>query len=156
MNAANDLTVLVDNMAGHWTESVLKILRGAGIPISVDTEIEAWRMLKKVLHAELHWQRSLRFSTLVSMSALMEQALRKAATLVAQKFSARSVPYQFKSRINQLARERRPSAPERVLYSAIVRQPALRAVFKEPTRTDFVPRLRVPAEATTTGVYAVV
>ena len=80
MNATNDFAGLVDNLAGHWTEPVLKILRTAGVPISVDTEVETWRTLKK----------------------------------------------------------------------------ALRAAIKEPTRTDFVPRLRVPAEPASTGAYAVV
>lgn len=156
MNTTNDFAVLVDNLAGHWTEPVLKILKGAGIPITVDSEVAAWRVLKSVLRAELRWQRSLRLSTLVSMSALMAQTLREAARLLAQKFSPHSISYELNSRISALARERGPTALERGLYSDIVGRPALRAMFKEPTRTDFVPRLRVLTESANVAAYAAI
>jgi hypothetical protein len=146
MNTANELTLLVDDLAGHWTEPALEILKAAGIrPISVDMEFEAWRILRELLHAELRWQRAFRFSTLVSLGTVMEQVLRKATLLVAQKFEPRSVSYAFESRIRRLAGERRSTAAERRLYAEIVRQPALRAAFKPPSRTDFTPRLRVSA-----------
>ena len=74
MNTANDLTLLVEELAGLWTEPALEILKAAGIgSISVDMELDAWRTLKKVLHSELRWQRAFRHSTLVSLSAVMEQ-----------------------------------------------------------------------------------
>ena len=48
MNATKNLTHLVDDLAGHWTEPALDILKDAGIrSISVDMELEAWRTLKK-------------------------------------------------------------------------------------------------------------
>jgi hypothetical protein len=146
MNGANDLALLVEDLAGHWTEPALEILKAAGIlPISVDTEVEAWRTLRKVLHFELRWQRAFRLSTLVSLSALMEQVIRKATLLVARKIEPESVTYTTESRIRRLAGERRSSAAERRVYRRIVRQPALRAAFKPPSRTDFTPRLRVSA-----------
>jgi hypothetical protein len=156
MNTAIDLTRLVDNLAGDWTEPALRILKGAGIRISVDMEIDAWRTLKSVLRSEFRWQRYFRFSTLVSLSTVMEQALRKAALFVAQKFEPQAVTYEFKSRISQLAGERRSTAMERGLFSAIVRRPALRAAFNAPTRTDFMPRLRVSAEAVNGEACAVI
>src|SRR2546425_10255364 len=100
MNAANDLTLLVDDLAGHWTEPALEILKAAGIhPVSVAMELEAWRTLTKLLHAELRWQRAFRFSTLVSLGTVMEQVLRKAALLVAEAFEPPAVSYAFESRI---------------------------------------------------------
>ena len=156
MNAANDFTRLVDNLAGDWTEPVLRILKNVGIRVSVDMEIDAWRTLKHVLRSEFRWQRSFRLSTLVSLGTLMEQVLRKAALVVAQKFEPLAVTYEFKSRISQLAGERRSTAMERGHYSAIVRRPAQRAAFRAPTRTDFLPRLRVSGEAVNGAACAVI
>jgi hypothetical protein len=54
MNAANDFTRLVDDLAGSWTEPALEMLAAAGIrPVSVDMEVEIWRTLKKVLRSAL-------------------------------------------------------------------------------------------------------
>jgi len=146
MNMANDRTLLLDDLAGHWTEPVLEILKAAGIrPISVDMEVEAWRTVRKVLYSELRWQRAFRFSTLVSLSTLMEQVLREDTLLVAQKLAAPSVSHAFESRTRRLIGERRATSSERRLYAEIVDQPALRAAFKPASRTDFMPRLRVSA-----------
>ena len=58
MNTANDITRLVDDLAGHWTDAALESLKAAGIrAISVDMELETWRSLKKVLQAHFRWQR---------------------------------------------------------------------------------------------------
>jgi hypothetical protein len=87
MTTANDITLLVDDLAGQWTDAAMRILKGAGMPrISVDMEVEAWQTLKKVLRTEIRWERLFRFSSLVSWSGFTEQALRKSAILVAQKF----------------------------------------------------------------------
>jgi hypothetical protein len=146
MNTAIELTPLVDDLAGHWTEPALEILKAAGIhPVSVNMELEVWRTLRKVLHSELRWQRAFRLSTLVSLSTVMEQVLRKATVQVARRFGPQSLSYSFESRLRRLAGERRATAAERRLYAEIVRQPALRAAFKPPSRTDFTPRLRVSA-----------
>jgi hypothetical protein len=146
MNAANDLTLLVHDLAGLWTEPVLEILKAAGIhSMSVDIELEVWRTLKKVLNCELRWQRAMRLSTLVSLNAVGEQVLRKAALLVARRLEPQSVSDAFERQIRQLAAERRSTATERRLFAEIVRQPALHAAFKPPSRTDFTPRLRMSA-----------
>jgi hypothetical protein len=146
MNSANDLTLLIDDLAGHWTESVLAILKSAGIySISVDMEVEAWRTLRKVLCAEFRWQRSYRFSTFVPSSVLMEQALRKAALWVAEKFAPQSFTYEFESRISQFADDRRSTAVERKLYSAIFGRRVVKTAFQEPGRAGFVRRERVTA-----------
>lgn len=146
MKTANDLTLLVDDLAGHWTESVLEILKAAGIQrISVDTELEAWRTVKKVLHAELRWQRAFRLPTLVSLSTMMEEVLRKATLLVTRKLEPQLVSPAFESRIRQSVGERQATAVERRLYAEIVRHPELRAAFKPPSRTDFTPHLRISA-----------
>ena len=146
MITKSDLTLLVDDLAGHWTEPVLEILKAAGVRlVSVEMELETWRTLRKVLHSELRWQRAFRLSTLVSMSAVMEEVLRKATLLVARRFEPHLVGDEFKTRIRRLAGEWRAMAAERRVYAQIVRQPVLRAAFKPPTRTDFVPRLCVSA-----------
>jgi hypothetical protein len=146
MNTANDITRLVDDLAGHWTEPALEVLRAAGIhEVSVDMELDAWRTLKKILQSELRWQRAFRFSNLVSLGTLMEQVLRQATLLVAQKFEPQSVSSEFANRIRQLVGDRRSTAAERSLFARMVRLPAMRAAFKPPSRTDYVPRLRVSA-----------
>jgi len=146
MNAANDITRLVDDLAGHWTEPALEILKAAGIhEVSVDMELEAWQTLKKVLQSELRWQRAFRFSTRVSLSTLMEQVLRRATLFVAQKFEPQSVSSEFENRIRRLVGDRRSTAVERGLFARMVPLPSLRAAFKPPSRTDYFPRLKVSA-----------
>src|SRR5207302_515453 len=122
MNTTNELTLLVDNLAGHWTEPALEILKAAGLhPVSVDMELEAWRTLRKFLHSELRWQRAFRQSTLVSLSTVMEQVLRKATLHVARRFEPPLVSLAVESLIQRLAGERRSTAVERHLYARIVR-----------------------------------
>jgi hypothetical protein len=75
----------------------------------------------------------------------MEQVLRKAALLVARKFEPQADSYAFEIRIRRAAGERRSTPIERRLFAEIVREPAMRAAFKAPSRTDFTPRLRVSA-----------
>jgi hypothetical protein len=146
MNTENNFALLVDNLAGHWSDSVLEILRGAGVhPISVAMELKAWRTLKDVLHAELRWQRAFRQATRVSLSAVMELALHKAALQVAVAFGPQLDSLPVRNRIRQLAGNRRSTPAERRLYAEIVGQPALRAAFKTPSQSDFTPRLRVSA-----------
>lgn len=144
MNTANDR--LVDDLAAHWTDPALEILKAAGVPaISIDMELDTWRTLKEVLQSELRWQRAFRFSTLVSLGMLMEQVLRKATLSAAQKFAPQAVADDFENRIRRSVRDRRATVAERRLYAELVRQPALKAAFKPPTRTDYFPRLRVSA-----------
>jgi hypothetical protein len=146
MYTTSDLTQLIDDLAAHWTDHALEILKAAGFEVvSIDMEMAAWELLKDALHAELRWQQSFRMSTLMSVSSLMEQVLRKTAHAIAEEFEPQSISYEFENRINQLVSEQRSTAMERALYSAIVRRPDVRNAFKEPSRTDFVPRLRVAA-----------
>jgi hypothetical protein len=146
MNTMNDSTRLVDDLAAQWTEPALEILKAGGVPaISIDMELETWRTLKEVLQAEIRWQRAFRFSTLVSLSMLMEQVLRKAALLVAKKFVPVAVTPEFRLRIRSLVRGRSATPAERRLYIALVSQPGLKAAFKLPSRTDYFPRLHVSA-----------
>lgn len=142
MNTATSM--LVDDLAAHWTEPALHILKDAGVgPISVDMELETWRTLQEALRFEFRWQRAFRLSTLGSLSTVMEQVLRKTAVLVARRIEPQAVTSEFKIRIRRLAGDRRSTPAERRLYAEIVRQPGLRAAFKPPSRTDFTPRLRV-------------
>jgi hypothetical protein len=144
MNTASEITMLVDELAAHWTDSALEILRAAGVrKMSVDMELEAWRTLKRVLHRELRWQRAFRFSTLVSLSTLREQVLRQAAHLVAEEFEPAALSYEFERRVRRAAADQRSSEIERRLYARMTGQPTLHAAFKPPTRTDFTPRLRI-------------
>jgi hypothetical protein len=146
MNTASDITNLVEDLAAHWTEPALEMLRGAGIrAVSVEMELETWQTLKKVLQSELRWQRAFRFSTLVSLGTLMEQVFRQATLSVAQRFEPQSVSSEFENRIRRLAGDRRSTAAERDLFARMVRLPAMRAAFKPPSRTDYFPHLKVSA-----------
>jgi hypothetical protein len=148
MNKPNDLTRFVNELAGHWTDPTLEILKGAGIQqISVDMEVEAWQTLKKILHSELRWQCAFRSSTLVSLTALMEQVLRQAALFTARKIVPQIASTELEKRIRSAVSGRRATESERKLYAELVRQPALHAAFKPPTRTDYFPRLRVTVTA---------
>jgi hypothetical protein len=146
MNAANEITRLVDDLAAHWTEPTLEILNAAGIPsVSVELEIEAWHVLKGALRSELRWQRAFRSSTMVSLTMLREQVLQKTALFVFQKHNPGPIPRDLGATVRLLAADRRSTAAERGVYMEIVRQPAMKAAFKAPSRSDFVPRLRLSA-----------
>jgi len=96
MNTTNELTQVVDNLAGQWTEPALELLKAAGIrQVSVDMELETWQTLKQVLRSELRWQPTLGLATLASWSATTEQVLRKAVLLVARKFGFAAVSSEF-------------------------------------------------------------
>lgn len=74
MNKVNDFRVLVDELAGHWTEPVLEIFKATGIHlVTVDIELEAWRALKKVLYCQFGWHQPFRLPTLVPLSTVMER-----------------------------------------------------------------------------------
>ena len=144
MNTANDSTRLADDLAAHWTDPALEILKAAGVDVvSVDMELETWQTLMQILQAELRWQRAFRLATRVSLSMLMEQVLRKTTLLVARKFAAQAVSAEFMNRLQRLVHDRRTTAAELGLYAALVRQLGLRAAFKPPSRTDYVPRLQL-------------
>jgi len=106
-----------------------------------------WEILKDVLHSELRWQRAFRSSTVVSLRMLMEQVFQSAVVFVYQRHAAWPIPYEFSARIRQFAADRRATTTERRLYMEIIREPSLRAAFKAPSRTDFVPRFRLSAVA---------
>ncbi len=144
MNTAS--SKLVDDLAAHWTDPALEILKAAGVSaVSIDMELETWRTLREILQAELRWQRAFRFSTLVSLGTVMEEVLRDTILAVAQKFAPQALSFAFDRRVQQSVRDRRATASERRLYAELVREPALKAAFKPPTRTDYFPRLRVSA-----------
>ena len=125
MNRTNDHRLSVDDLAGQWTDAALQILKAAGVrPISVDLELEAWRTLKHVLQNDLRWQSLFHITTLLSLSTLMEQSLRKTARLVVRKFLPRSVSPALDARIGQLAEAQRSAAVQRGYYRATVRLPA--------------------------------
>lgn len=146
MNTTRNSTRLVDDLAGHWTEPALEILKSAGIhEVSVRMELETWLTLKNVLHSELRWQRAFRSSSLVSLSTLMEQVLARGILLVAQQFEPEKISAEFERRVQRLVRDRRPTVAERDLYAEMVQQPKIRVAFKPPSRTDFYPRLQVSA-----------
>ncbi len=146
MNAVKDHKLSIEDLAGQWTESALKILKTAGLrPISVELELEVWRTLKVVLAADLRWQRMFRFSTLLSLSTLMEQSLRKATLLILRKFVPQSLSTVVTQRIGQLAEEQRSFAVKRGLYSATVRLPAATRAASNLSQSGLVPRATVAA-----------
>jgi hypothetical protein len=124
MNVANDMTLSMDELAGYWTEPALKMLKAAGIErISVEMEVEAWRMLKRVLRGKMRWQVWFRSSRPVSLSMLMRHTLRTAVFWVARKFEPQSVSFDFQNRIDQWVGQRQATAAERALFTRIVRGP---------------------------------
>jgi hypothetical protein len=138
MKTANDIAVLVDDLAGQWTEPALEILKATGVrPISVDVELEAWRTLKNVLRSELCGQQAFQASTQASLSTVKEQVLPRAALLVARKLEPESISSDFESQVRRLAGDRPSTPSEHHLYAEIVRQLALRAAFKPPSRRIF-------------------
>jgi hypothetical protein len=146
MSSASEIRLLTDDLAAHWTDAALEVLKVAGIDeVSVAMELETWRTLKQVLLRELRWQRVFRFSTTVSLRTLMEQVLRQGALLVAKQFEPEAVTHEFARRIRRAAGDRQATEAERRLYARIVRRPSLHGAFRPPTRSEFTPRLHVSA-----------
>ena len=143
MKITHDLAALVDDLAAHWIEPVLEILKSSGVrSISVDTEIEAWRTLKRILYSQFRWQRTYRYSTLVSLGMVMQDTIREAVLFLTKRFRPDLNSSQLERHVRQWAGERRSTPEERRLFAEIV-QSGLGAAFKPPSRTDFTPRLRV-------------
>ncbi len=146
MYSTSNFTQDIDDLAAHWADRALEILKAAGIQhLTVDMELAAWELMKDALHGELRWQQSFRMSTLMSLSGLMEEVLRKAVHAVVEQFEPEALSYEFENRVNQLVHEQRSTAAERARYTAVVRRSEVRYAYKEPSRTDYVPRLRVAA-----------
>ncbi len=150
MSTADDLTLLVDDLAGHWTDYALAILKAAGIRrVSVEMEFAAWRALKKVLRSELRWLQPLAFASLAALSTLKGQVLRRATGLVARDFEPEAVTVDFKSRVRRLAGEQRATAAERRVYEEIADQPVLAGwmhfAHNGEIRPAVVDRATVPA-----------
>jgi len=142
MSTTNDNSHLVDDLAAHWTDAALEILRSAGIrSISVDLELDIWRNIKRTLNAEVRWQRAFRYSTLVSLSTLREHVLHKTTLPAVRMIVVPELVRTIEDRVRSLVRVQRTTAAEARIYDALVRQPALHAAFKPPTRTDYFPRL---------------
>jgi hypothetical protein len=142
MKSTNEISRLVDDLAGLWTEPVLEIIKAVGaVRLSVEVELQTWRALRKVLRAELDWQRAFRLSTRVSFGNLMEQVLRKATMLVIRNLQPQLISSDLATRIRRMVADRQATPDERRLYAVIVREPALGAAFKPLSRTDLVPRL---------------
>lgn len=142
----SDIKGLVDELAGHWTAPTLDALKAAGIrEVSVEMEIETWRVLKGVLHGELRaWPR---VAIQISLTGLRERVVQRAALVVAQRFDPRAVNFWFRTRLNLAVRGQRATVAERSWYEELVSRSQLQAAFKTPGWTDLVPRLRVSALA---------
>src|SRR5205807_2418698 len=101
MNAANEFSRLLDELAAHWTDPVLEILKATGTRrVSVEMEVGAWHTLRAVLRLELR-QQAFRRSSLVSLATLMEEVLRKATLLVRRRFDAIEISRDVENRIRQ-------------------------------------------------------
>lgn len=145
MKATYTFSLLVDELAGHWTEPALEILKAAGIShISVDMELATWRALRQILGREL-LQRPYRSSTVVSVRTLMEEVLRDAVITVASGHHLEAASYEFEKRVQILTSGRRLTDAERRVVFELVRQPVVGSGFKPPSRSDFTPRLQAAA-----------
>lgn len=146
MNASKRIELVVENLAASWTDAVLETLRAAGLGrLTIDRELETWRVLKAVLRSELRWQRVFRSSMLVSVNELMERVLWKAAMWVAKKLMPHASSPEFATRLRRLTAGHSVTRVDRHLFAEITRQPSLPAGFQSPLSTDFVPRPRVVA-----------
>lgn len=144
MNKSNKLASWTDDLAAHWTDRVLAILNAAGVPnLSVDVELVAWHVLKKVLRSELRWQQTFQISTRISLSGLMDRVLRRAAEQILLRIRPDAVTSQFRSQIRRLVDDLRPTPVEQQLFARIVRQPELHAALKVLNWSDFTPRMHV-------------
>ena len=53
MNAVNQLTAIVDDLAARWTDYILEKIGATGVnKITVDIELETWHIVKKALYAQ--------------------------------------------------------------------------------------------------------
>jgi hypothetical protein len=137
MKATNEFSRLLDDLAGHWTEPALEILKAANVRhVSVETELVAWHALREVLGSEFRRQQAFSFSAFVSLGALREQVLRKATPLVTQRLGTQRITGEFENHIRRSVGGRTATAAERRLHAEIVGQPVTRASLKPLRRTD--------------------
>lgn len=144
MSKSNTLTLLTSDLAGHWTDRVLEAVKAAGVPhISVEVELAAWQVLKKVLRAELHWQQAFRGSTLVSLRVLMDRVLPQAAEQLLMRIRPQAVTSQFRAWVCQVIGAQRSTPAERDLLARIAGHPDVSSALKMPSWSDITPHLRI-------------
>jgi hypothetical protein len=148
MNASRDFVRNVDELAAHWTEPVLAILKSLDFgQVTVELELETWRAVKIAIRRELRWQRVFRASTLVSLSRLLGESLAQAVMSLFRTHRPERISYRLEARVRQMAAERRATGAERNVFVELVRGSGPRAGLKAPSVSDFVPRLRLSAVA---------
>jgi hypothetical protein len=142
MNAANDKTRLVDDLAALWTEPVLEILKASGTRhVSVDLELAVWHTLRKVIRIKLGNQ-AFRSATLAPLASLMEQVLRRATVHLILTFHVPVLARAVEKRVFQEAGGRIATPTERRIYAELIRQPGTKNAFKPLSGTDYLPRLQ--------------
>lgn len=143
MNKSNELKSLND-LAGHWTDRILEMLRAAGVPyLSVEAELAAWQVLRKVLRSELLRQRTIWGLTLLPLRGLMVRVMPQAAEQVLRRIWPHAVTSHFQAQIRRLTGKHRSTPAERELYARITRHPELQSALDGLSGTGFTARLQV-------------
>jgi hypothetical protein len=100
MCAITDLARFVDDLAGHWTDRALKVLKDSGVNgNSVALELETWNTLRSALHAEFRKQQAMRPAVTPSFTSVMRRAFHRATTMVARQFGSPSSATDVESRV---------------------------------------------------------
>jgi hypothetical protein len=138
MNTANDIAALVDNLAGHWTDSALEILKALDVPaISIDLELATWQALKQALQSHLREQQ---WRPSTGLEGVLTNVLHRATLQVAQQFAPWSEPAEWESRIQLRLRDRHATTAERVLFAQLVRQRLTKSASGLSRRKHFDPQ----------------
>src|SRR5262249_52364984 len=124
MKTSNRTTRLVGDLAAHWTEPVLRLLKEAGKGhLSVQSEVETWQTLNDVLRTELRWQRVFRSARTSSLSMVMEQVLRRTLLVLARRYNLSPALHELEKRIRRMIRDRRSNVAEGRLFGELLGQP---------------------------------
>lgn len=137
MKAVNEFRDVIEDLAGHWNDSVVEMLQAISVEkVSVDLELGLWRLTSEVLRDEVEHRNASRLGEFPVMEILKARTVAKVALLASRKFDLRLDFSKVQRSAGKWEHLRRSTATERVLYSRIIREPVRlsRMVQKLPAR----------------------
>ncbi len=139
MKTSRRIPQLVDELAAHWTEPALEILKSVGHSrVTVQSEIETWRSLSAALQSAVEERRRFSSSPAVSLRGIREKVFGQAIeALVRENNLSLSWP-EIYERSRVLILNSQSTAAERELFGVLAREQA--TAYKAPRQTDFAPR----------------
>jgi hypothetical protein len=146
MNASFKSRRLIEELAAHWTDAALPLLRIIGVHyVSVESELDVWRVLTDSLQIELRWQRAFRFRRTASLESVKAHVLRRTAALLARQAGLRRAGPELERRLSMFLQDEPVTNWELRVFNQIMHTPEPHWNLRRGRQTDFVPLFQLMA-----------